>query len=95
MGKFYSLPQFPICLTIKLISPDKYSRIVLAGIQDNAICGYSLIWFNLDYTSDFNILTENLSSAWLLNECVSLIISFLVPFFSIQIIIGLFDQSKP
>lgn len=94
MSEFYSLPQLPICFSIQLISPDEDCAVFIAGAEDGTICWNSLIGLNLNNVAHFHIPTQNVPSPRLLYQGVNLIICFAVPSFSIEIIVGLFEQSK-
>lgn len=94
MGKLNCLPQFPICFTIELISSDKYSTILIAGAENDAISWYSLIRINFNDMTNFHIFAEYLSSARLFNKSINLIISLIISFLPIEIIIGFLQQGE-
>ena len=94
VGEFDGFPQFPVGLSIQLVSPDKNSSILLWSLKYHAVGGDPLIWFYFDDVSHFNIFALNLAASWFVDKSVCLVICLFVPFFPIQIIIGLLNKGE-
>ena len=94
MSEFDSFSQFPISFPIELISSDEDSSILFTCAEDDAIGGNSLIRFDLNDISYFDLTTSDLFASWFVNEGVFLIIGFLISLLPIPIIIGFFEKGK-
>ena len=94
MSETDCFPEFPIGLTVQLVSSDEYTAVLLTGGEDDHICRYSLIWLNLDELTHFDIFTEDGTFACFLNQGVLLVVGLVISFFPVDIIIGFFEDSK-
>jgi len=94
MSKIDRFPKFPVSFTIKLISSYENSAILFASRQNDNVCRYSLIRFDLDNVTNLQILTRDFFGPRFLYECVSLVISLVISFLTVVIIVAFFHKCE-
>jgi hypothetical protein len=89
LGETYCFPEFPVCLSIQLVSSDKDASTLLCCVEEDQVSWQSLVFCDFDYHTGLEILTFSGFVAISSKNLVLLLIHILVSPIPLDIVIGL------